>query len=115
MAFKVAVVFMAPDGDPQVHRALLKTSKLEFTAVVVRLGDVDQAVDVCRSLAQKDGVRHIMLCPGFAHEAVGKIKQTVGENVAITVARGDVHNSVLLMQILAQEGWIPQQHLSAHP
>ncbi len=33
MAFKEAFVIMAIDGDPNKHRATIKTPKLELTAV----------------------------------------------------------------------------------
>ena len=47
MAFKAGFVIMAPDGDPERHRASIKTSRFELTTVVVELMNFDQAVKVC--------------------------------------------------------------------
>ena len=105
MAFKTASVVMAPDGDPEKHRALIKTSKLELIVVVVELMNLDQAINVCKHLVEKDGVQAISLCPGFTHEAVAKIANAVGEGVSISVARGDVPSVMIAGGILGQEGW----------
>ena len=110
MAFKAAFVVMAPDGDPQTHRASIKTSKLELTTVVVEMMDFDQAVDVCKELVQNEGIQSITLCPGFHHEGVAKIANAVGEGVAISVARDDVPSGMITGEILRKEGWLPEGH-----
>lgn len=110
MAFKSAIIFMAPDGDPNRHRASIKTSKLELTAVVVELGNFDQAAKVCRDLVQKEGAQFITLCPGFTHEAVAKIVIAVGGKAGISVARGDIPSIKMLDEIVAKEGWFPEGH-----
>lgn len=101
---------MAPDGDPRKHRASIKTSKLETTIVVVELMNFDQAAGVCKDLVQNEGVQSIMLCPGFTHGAVAKIASAVGEGIAINVSRGDVPSTMITAQILAKEGWLPEEH-----
>lgn len=109
MTFKSAVLYMAPDGDPETHRVTIKTSKLELTTVLIQADNFDQAVNVCKTLVHKDGIEHIMLCPGFTHESLGKIKEVVGEKVAVSVARSDVPGNTLVTQILTREGWFPQE------
>jgi len=106
MAFKSAFVAMAPDGDPNQHRATIKTQKLELTTVVVGWMNLNQAVEVCQELVQKEGVQALNLCPGFNHEAVVKIASAVGRKVPISVARGDVPSAIILNRILAKEGWL---------
>ncbi len=108
MPFKGASVVMAPDGDPTRHKATIKTDKLELTAVVVEMMNFDQAVDVCKDLVQNQGVQSLSLCPGFTHEAVARIKNAVGEGVAVNVARGDIPSNQVIGEILAREGWIPK-------
>ena len=110
MAFKAAVVVMAPDGDPTKHRASIKTSKLELTTVVTELANFERAVDVCKALVQDEGVQSIILCPGFHHAAVAKVAEAVGKGVAVGVARGDVPSGMVTGRILAEEGWFPQGH-----
>lgn len=110
MAFKAGFVVMAPDADPKIHRASIKTPKFELTTVTIQLMNLDQAVDVCKDLVQKEGVQSLILCPGFSHEAVAKVRNAVGEGVAIMVARGDVPSVMMTGEILAKEGWFPEGH-----
>lgn len=105
MVVKSAFVIMAPDGDPNRHRATVKTSKTEVTTVIIEELNFDQAVKVCRDLVQKEGVKVLFLCPGFTHQAVAQIASAVGENVAIHVARGDVPSSNLTTEILTEAGF----------
>jgi hypothetical protein len=110
MAFKAGFVMMSPDGDPKKHRASIKTGKLEVTAVVIEFMNFDQAVDMCKDLAQKEGVQSLFLCPSFHHEAVTRVVQAVGPGVAVAVARGDIPSGMIAGEILAKEGWIPEGH-----
>ena len=110
MAFKSAFIIMSPDGDPKKHRASIKTSKMELTSVIIQLLNFDQAVDVCKDLVEREGVKAIMLCPGFHHEAVGRIVQAVGPGVAVNVARGDVPSGKITGEVRAKEGWFPERH-----
>jgi hypothetical protein len=105
MAFKAAVVVMAPDGDPTKHRTSIKTSMMELTTVVVPLGDFDRATQVCQDLVQKEGTQSIILCPGFTSEAVSMVSDAVGQGVPINVARGDVPSVMATFGLLQQEGW----------
>ena len=67
--------------------------------------NIEQAVNVCRDLVQKEGVQAISLCPGFTHEAVARISNAVGEGISISVARGDVPSVMITGGILGNEGW----------
>lgn len=109
MIVKSAFVIMAPDGDPNRHRASVKTSKTEVTTVIIEEMNFDQAVKVCQDLAQKEGVQVLFLCPGFTHQAVAKIADAVGEKVAIHVARGDVPSNNLTTEILTEAGFFPEE------
>jgi short-subunit dehydrogenase len=96
---------MAPQADPKRHRASIKTPKLEITTVVADLENFDQVVEVCQELVQREGVKSLILCPGFSHEAVAKVASAVGKGVAITVARGDVPSTLMTREMLKKEGW----------
>ena len=87
MAFKAGFVVMAPDGDPKKYRSCIKTSKFELTTVLVELMNIDQAVDVCKELVQREGVQSLILCPSFTDEAVAKVVNVVGEEIPISVAK----------------------------
>jgi len=106
--FKEAVVIMALDGDPNKHRATIKTPKVELTTVLIELLDFDQAVDVCKDLVQKEGVQSIILCPGFTHQAIARIASAIGGRAAINVARGDVPSTMMVSEILTKEGWFKE-------
>lgn len=110
MAYKTAFLIMAPDGDPRKHRASIKTSKIELISVVVEMANFDQTVQVCKDLVHNQGVQTIMLCPGFPHEAVGRIANAVGQGVPVSVARGDVASTVMTGEIIAKEGWFSEGH-----
>ena len=102
MAYITGFVAKAPDGDPKKHRASIKTSKLEMTAVVCGI-DTDQLVEECKNLVQNEGVQALILCPGCTHEEVAKVASAVGPGVAVTVARGDPPSGMITGQILAKE------------
>jgi hypothetical protein len=110
MAFRAGFVVMAPDADPKIHRASIKIPKFELTTVLIQLMNVDQAVDVCQDLVQKEGIQSLILCPGFSYEAVAKVRNAVGERVAINVATGDVPSTMMTGEILRKEGWFPEGH-----
>jgi hypothetical protein len=106
--FKSSFIVMSADGDPAKHRATIKTSKLEFTTVLIKLLDFDQAVEVAKDLVQKQGVQSIYLCAGFTHQAVARVASAVGDKVAVQVARGDPPSTMMVEDILAKEGWFDE-------
>jgi len=105
MALKAGFVAMAPEADPKKHRASIKTPKFELITVVAGQEDFDRVVKVCQELVQSEGVKALILCPGFSHQAVARIASAVGPGVAITVARGDTPSTLLTREMLKKEGW----------
>jgi hypothetical protein len=106
--FKSAFIVMAADGDPAKYRSTIKTSKLEFTTVLIKLLDFDQAVEVAKELVQKQGVQSIYLCAGFTHQAVARVASAVGDKIAVQVARGDPPSTMMVEEILTKEGWFDE-------
>jgi hypothetical protein len=103
--FKEACIIMAYEGDPEKHRVTIKTPRVELTTVLIGLNDFDQAVDVCKDLAQKEGVQSFILCPGFTHQAIARIASAVGGRAAVNIARADVPGTMMVGEILTKEGW----------
>jgi hypothetical protein len=103
MAFRVVFVAHAPDADPEQHRCVIETSKFKLFVAVVK--DQNQAVDACKKLVKDEGIRSILLCPGFTHGNVAEISSVVGEKVGVCVARGDGPSNRASLQILKREGW----------
>ena len=102
MAFKVACLVLAPDADPDNHRALIQTSKVHLTGVMVK--DPQQAVQVAQELSRNEGVHEIMLCPGFTHQAVSAIVDALEHKVTVSVARSDIPGVQTLTEVLSKEG-----------
>jgi hypothetical protein len=101
MAFKAIFLAHAPDAEPEKHRCVIETPKYKLFVVVVR----DQAVEVCKKLAKKEGIHSILLCPGFTHRDVAEISEAVGENIGVFVARGDGHSNRVSMTMRKREGF----------
>jgi hypothetical protein len=101
MAFKAAFVAHAPDADPGEHRCVVETPKYKLFVVLVR--DQDQALDVCRGLVEKEGIHSVLLCPGFTNKDIADIQAAVGEDVGVSVARGDPPSSRKAVEVIARE------------
>ena len=101
MAFTAAFIAHAPDADPEKTRALVETPKYKLFVVVVRTQE--QAVETARNLVDKEGVQSILLCPGFTNKDVAGIDEAAGENVGVSVARGDTPSSRIAGEIIRRE------------
>lgn len=103
MAFKVAFLAHTPDAEPEKHRCMIETSKYKLFVVLVK--GQEQAVEVCKKLVKEEGIHSILLCPGFTHRNVAEIAEAVGENVGVTVARGDGPSNRVSAEVRKREGW----------
>jgi len=56
-------------------------------------------------LVREEGIHSILLCPGFTHQNVAEISKAVGENVGVSVARGDGPSSKITKEVMKREGW----------
>lgn len=103
MPFKALFVATAPDADPEKHRAVIDTGIYTLHAVVVK--DHAQALQVCRSMVSEEGVQSVLLCPGHSHRDVAEIAAAVGDQVSVSVARGDAHGSRVAAKAMEEAGW----------
>ncbi len=103
MAFKVVCLAHAPDAEPEKHRCVVETSKYKLLVRLVK--NQEQAVEVCKKLVREEGINSILLCPGFTHQNVAEISETVGKNVGVSVARGDGPSSKVTKEVMKREGW----------
>ena len=101
MAFTAAFIAHAPDADPEKTKALVETPKYKLFVVVVRTQE--QAVETARNLVGKEGVQSILLCPGFSNKDVAGIAEAAGENVGVSVARGDTPSNRIAGEIIKRE------------
>ncbi len=101
MAFKSVFIALAPDAEPQKHHATIETGKAKFNAFLVKT--LDQAVDVCKNLNQKEGIDSVTLCPGFSHKDVAVLFDALNGKVAVSIARGDGPSNQITDPILQRE------------
>lgn len=85
---KAAFIFVAPDADYEVHRAVVESPVVELTAVGVK--DYAMAVKAAKELVEA-GVGAIELCGGFGIEGTAAVKKAVAGKAAIGVVRFDNH------------------------
>lgn len=107
MPFRVAFLAHTPDAEPEKHRCVIHTPKLELSAVLVK--DQRQAVEECKKLAEQERIESILLCPGFKHADIAEIAEAVGENVGVFVARGDGPSTRVSMEVMKREGWFSEK------
>ena len=98
MAFRTLFIAHAPDADKEIHRSIIDTGMYQLFTVVVK--NQEEAVEVSADFVKSKHIDSILLCPGFRHSDVAEIAQTVGENVAIAVARGDGPSSRVSQEAL---------------
>jgi hypothetical protein len=103
VTFNAAFIAHVPDADPDKHVAVLETDFYKLFSVLVR--DTDQAVDVCRRLVADEGVDSILLCPGNTHQDVARIVAAVGDDVSVSVARGDSRSQRVALKAMERAGW----------
>lgn len=84
---KAAFIFIAPEGDPKVHRQWVETPAVHLLAVSV--DSYDNAEKLARDLVENEGVAAIELCGGFGNAGTARIAAAV--NVPVGVVRFDVH------------------------
>ena len=102
MPFTEAFIALVPDADAQRDRTVLETDL--YRLLVVLVPDEVEAAEVSRGLVQ-DGVESIALCPGFTNSGVAGIADTVGDTIAVSVARGDGPSTQLVREGLERAGW----------
>lgn len=54
-----------------------------------------EAVIVSRRLVEEEWIQSILLCPGFTHQNVAEIQDTVKGKTGVFVARGDDSSSII--------------------
>jgi hypothetical protein len=85
--FKVWFIAHARDADLTKHRSIIETDTYRLHSVIV--SNQGEAVEVTRQLVEEEDVQSILLCPGFTHQNVAEIQESVKGKVGVFVARGD--------------------------
>lgn len=103
MPFTALFLAHSPDADPDRDRTLIDTGMYKLFSVVVR--DQRQGLEVCRRLVAEEGVQSILLCPGHTNADVGEIATAVGDQVGVSVARGDSRSGRVAAKAMEEAGW----------
>ncbi|WP_053001271.1 DUF6506 family protein [Kosmotoga pacifica] len=108
MAFKVLFLAGSPDAVPEKHRTSIKTEMYELDVVLIKHSEFQQVLEICKQFAENGG-DSIILCPGFGHRHVAEIVEVVGDNVAVSVARGDGKSSMIARKAMERAGWFKER------
>ena len=101
MAFKALFLAHAPDADHEKHSSVIDTGRYKLFTVVVRTQD--EAIEVCKSIYEKERIDAVMLCPGFTHNDVSEIFQVLGGKVSVNVSRGDGPSNRISQPVIQRE------------
>ena len=101
MAFKTVFIAHAPDAVPDKHHTLIDTGRYRLHTYVVRTQE--EALKVCRELFAEEEIDSVLLCPGFTHQDVAEIFNTLGGKVAVSVSRGDGPSGKITGPVLQRE------------
>jgi hypothetical protein len=88
MSLKAAFIFVAPEADPEKHRAIIETPIVVLT--VVGVPTYDAAVDIAKRLVDEGNVA-LELCGGFGIEGTAAVKAAVKGRAAVGVVRFENH------------------------
>ncbi|MDK2853442.1 MAG: hypothetical protein PWQ92_336 [Thermococcaceae archaeon] len=85
---KAAFIFIAPEADPEKHRAVIETPMVELYVIGVK--SYEEACEIAKKLVG-EGIGAIELCGGFGHRGVAKVVEAVEGKVPVGVVRFDIH------------------------
>ena len=88
MALKGAFIFIAPNGNPEVHKSVIDTGEVILTTVSVK--SYKEAVDTAKKLCD-EGVTSIELCGGFGHAGTAMVSEAIKDKGVVGVVRFDLH------------------------
>lgn len=85
---KAAFIFIAPEGNPVLHRSWVKTPIVELLAVAVK--DYEEAGRLSKELVA-EGIKAIELCGGFGNVGTARVVEAVEGKIPVGVVRFDLH------------------------
>lgn len=107
MAFTVLSLAHAPDADGARHRSEIDTGMYRLFTVVVK--DQAEALETCREFVEEEGIDSILLCPGFTHQDVAEIMEATGDEVGVSVARGDGPSGRIAKEAMKRAGYLRRE------
>lgn len=106
MKFTTLFIAHVPDANPTRDATVLETDLFKLHVKLV--GSKKEAFFIVKELTDEETIHSIILCPGFSNEEVGDMSGIAGENVAISVARGDGKSSKIAREAMKKAGWFEE-------
>jgi stage V sporulation protein SpoVS len=103
MSFNALFMAHAPDANPD-DVALVETPTYKLYSVAIK--NQAEALATARKLVDEKGVESILLCPGFTNRDIAGLCEALGDEVGVSVARGDRHANMAAMKAMQREGWM---------
>ncbi|MBS3782266.1 MAG: hypothetical protein KGY68_06635 [Candidatus Thermoplasmatota archaeon] len=102
MKFRTLFMAHTPEAEKEEHKAKIETEKYVLYVNLVR--GQEEALKTAEEYAEKEGIQSIILCPGFTHEDVAEISESL-DDVGVTVARGDGPSGRIAKEAMQKAGW----------
>ena len=88
MKVNAAFIFVAPEVNYKVHKAVVDTPALELKVIGVK--NYSEAETVAKELADQ-GVKAIELCGGFGNEGIALVSKAVKGKASVGAVKFDHH------------------------
>lgn len=98
MKLNEAYLILVPNVDPKTDKSTIE--KENYKCITVLINDEEEALEVAKDLVETENINAFILCPGFSNSAVGKMSSSLGEEIAVNVARGDGRSAKIVDKII---------------
>lgn len=88
MKVNAAFIFVAPETDKEIHKAVIETPALILNVIGVK--NYEEAVSVAKEMADQ-GVKAIELCAGFGNEGTAMVAKAVKGKACVGAVKFDHH------------------------
>lgn len=88
MKVKAAFIFVAPETDSKIHKAVIDTPILTLDVVGVK--NYTEGVQIAKELVD-GGVKALELCAGFGNEGIAMISKAVAGKASVGAVKFDHH------------------------
>jgi hypothetical protein len=77
-----AYIFLGPMLNPKLHRSVIKTDILTFSAIGIDFKYKEQVIDIAKE-AVANGAQMIELCGGFGPLWTAKVSEAIGNSIPV--------------------------------
>lgn len=88
MKVRAAYIFVAPETDSKIHKAVIDTPALTLDVVGVK--NYTEGVQIAKELVD-GGVKALELCAGFGNEGIALVSKAVAGKASVGAVKFDHH------------------------